>query len=463
MNRFACIFSALLCLGLLTTQVRGQHLNRRSNFGFQPLPLSDSLAEATGLPSTEGVLVGQVMPNSTFSSAGVAPGDIVLELNGMKITGWNDLPVAKQEMWGGKKVEMVVWRKGKRKSLTGTAVAIPRESSDRWQVEYDEVAFDGGYLSMIVTRPFSEGPHPTVYFIPGYTCATVDNLPGLHPYRKLLDSLAGLNYVVVRLEKPGMGDGPNPCNCVETGFEKELAAFRAGWDHLLNYDFVDRERIFMFGHSMGGTEAPLLAADGDVNPLGIAVYGTVYQSWYEYILAMLRFQEPRMGEDFLVFESDMQEYTKMFYEHYVLNRPLAEIIDNPTWKSLLERDFALNESGDILYRRSFFWRELSQRNVVKAWAKIDAHVLSLYGEADLEVFNPESMRGIAQIVNAYHPGKAEFVTFPGTDHSMIEVGSMEEGIALRGTPEYRRYLMERYNYDIVQTLHKWMQRVMAEG
>lgn len=456
------ILSLFLLLGLTVQPLFGQHLKRKANFGFQPLPLSDSLAQAQGLKEG-GVLVGQVFPGTSFGNAGVQSDDILLAVNGHAIRGWADMTAAKEDLWGGTPLDIEVWRKGKRKRLKGTAVAKARETSDRWRVEYDEVAFDGGYLSMIVSRPKTPGPHPTIYFIPGYTCATVDNMSALHPYRKLLDSLAGLGYAIVRLEKPGLGDGPNPCNCTEIGFDKELAGFRAGWEHLVQYDFVDRERIFMLGHSMGGTEAPLLAAEDDIQPLGVAVYGTVYQSWYEYILAMLRFQMPRSGSQYLALEADIHEYTRLFYEHYVLDKPIQEILKNKHWKTLLERDFELNDQYDILYRRAWFWRELSQRSIVTAWANVDAHVLSMYGEADFEVFNPASMSGIADIVNQSHPGKGRYVSFPGTDHSMIQVGSMEKGVALKGSPEYRRYLMENYNYEVVQTLHQWMQEIMQKS
>ncbi|MEM7039214.1 MAG: hypothetical protein AAF570_19720, partial [Bacteroidota bacterium] len=195
-------------------------------------------------------------------------------------------------------------------------------------------------------------------------------------------------------------------------------------------------------------------------PRGIAVYGTFYQSWYEYILAMLRFQEARTGEDYLAFEADMEEYTKLFYKHYVEMEPLDKIISNPKWKALLERDFALTPQGDILYRRSVFWRELAGVPPAKAWAQLDAHVLSIYGEADFEVFNPASMSEIARIVNNYHPGKGTYKFLEGTDHSMIKVGSMDKGLELRGSPEYRNYLMNHFNYEVVTTLHEWIQNVL---
>jgi pimeloyl-ACP methyl ester carboxylesterase len=270
-----------------------------------------------------------------------------------------------------------------------------------------------------------------------------------------------LGHIVYRVEKPGMGDGPSPCNCETTGFEKEMDVFEAGYKKLLTYNWAEQDRIFIVGHSMGGVQAPLLTTRGDYRPKGIAVYGTVFQTWYEYILMMLRFQEPRTDEAYLTFEADMQEYIKLFYEHYVQFKPLAEITKNPKWKALLERDFLLDDQGNILFRRWDYWQEIARHTLADAWAKTDAHVLSMYGEADFEVFDSFSMSEIARIVNHSHPGHGKYVLVSGTDHGMIEVGSMDKGLELRGKPEYRDYYLNHFNWQIITEIDTWIRAVMA--
>lgn len=79
----------------------------------------------------------------------------------------------------------------------------------------------------------------------------------------------------------------------------------------------------------------------------------------------------------------------------------------------------------------------------------------MFGEADFEVFDAFSMEEIARIVNHYHPGKGKFVMIPGTDHGMIEVGSMAKGLELRNKPEYRDYYNKRFNYKIVTEIDQW--------
>lgn len=462
MKRILLLSLALLLACGAFAQMK--HLKRRGMLGIRPFEVNDSIAKAHKLKRTEGVLVGQVFPNTSFSEMGAEAGDIILQVNTHPIRGFAELRRAGSELWGGDPISVTLWRDGKEKKLKGKVVGMaPTAGTDKYDVEYGEVAFDGGYLRSIVSTPKEAGPHPAIYFIPGYTCASVDILSPIHPYRKLFDSLSTMGYVLYRIEKPGTGDGPSPCQCMETGFDKELTVFEAGYRDLLKRKDIDPNNVFLFGHSMGGVQAPLLAAMDEFNPKGVAVYGTVFQTWYEYILNMLRFQEPRQGEDYVEFEKDMQEYTKLLYEHYVLMKPLEQIISNPRWKALLERDFLLNEDGDILFRKSFFWRELAAVNLTEAWAKTNAHVLSLYGEADFEVFNEFSMSEIARIVNTYHPGKGKYVKVEKTDHSMIRSGTMEEAVQVRGTPAYRQLLMNNFNYDIITILDDWIKEVRRGG
>lgn len=452
---------ALLACGLLiSSQIQAQHLRRRAFYGFQVQEISDSLAKLHQIQ--QGILIQNLATNGSFSKIGVLEKDILIAIDSKPISEISSSTKILASKFEGDQIELRISRmkgkKAKQISLSGQILGVAKEQSNaKYSVEYGEAPFQNGYLRTITILPKSPGPHPIIYFIPGYNCFSIDNMNPIHPYRRMFDSLANLGNIVYRVEKPGMGDGPSPCNCTETGFETELEAFTAGYKNLLKQEFASEDRIFLFGHSMGGIEAPLMVANNNFHPKGIAVYGTVFQTWYEYILNMLRFQEPRTDEAYIPFENDMQEYIKLFYAHYVEFKPLEEVIRNQKWKELLERDFLLDEEGNLLFRKAEFWQEIAKHTLTEAWAKTEAHVLSMFGEADFEVFNAFSMQEIARIVNAYHPENGTFVEIKGTDHSMIEVGSMDEGLALRGNPAYRDFFRNRFNYQIITTLNEWIQ------
>ncbi len=441
------------------------HLRRKCFLGMQPLPVSDSLSKVIGLPG--GVSIGSIAPGGTLQSIGAQPNDILMRLNEQAVQSW-DGPLHLPTLFEGDAIVAEVWRsngkKGKLITLKGTVKGVALEKGTaKYDVAYGEAPFEGGYLRTIAMLPKTPGPHPIIYFIPGYNCFSIDRMNPQHPYPRMFDSLAALGNIVYRVDKPGMGDGPSPCDCEETGFEKELSVFEAGYQNLLRQPWAAEDRIFMVGHSMGGIQAPLLTTKANCHPKGIAVYGTVYQTWYEYILMMLRFQEPRTDEAYLSFEQDMAEYVQLFYEHYVRFKPLSEITANPRWKALLERDFALDAEGNILFRKAEYWQEIARHTLTEAWAHTDAHVLSIFGEADFEVFDAFSMSEIPRIVNAYHPGHGTFATLPGTDHGMIHVGSMQKGLDLRGKPEYREYFLHQFDYKLVTTLQAWIEGVMKAG
>src|SRR5690348_6203948 len=67
-----------------------------------------------------------------------------------------------------------------------------------------------------------------------------------------------------------MGDSEGP-PCTRVAFEAEVAGYRAGLERLLGFDFVDRERIFLVGHSLGAAVAPLVASGSEV--AGFIVFG----------------------------------------------------------------------------------------------------------------------------------------------------------------------------------------------
>ena len=67
---------------------------------------------------------------------------------------------------------------------------------------------------------------------------------------------------------------------------------------------VDADRVFIFGHSMGGVMAPLLAADVPVR--GIIVYGTIARTWTEYWLENLRRQMELADADPSAIDRDLR-------------------------------------------------------------------------------------------------------------------------------------------------------------
>ena len=308
----------------------GQNIERRASFGIR---IGQSLPEQ----SPPGVPVEAVLQKSTAAAIGVQPGDVILNANGQRLEQVQDLFAVRQNLRAGEKLKLIIWRNGKEIKRSGKAKGVPYETSPSSTVLYEEVAYKEGWLRLIANKPLKEGKHPTIFFIPGYTCAGVDNLSAIHPYRKLIDSLVNLGYGFIRVEKPGMGDNVNTGDCFQLGFDNEMAAYETAYKTLGKYDWIDQDNIFIVGHSMGGIYAPILASK--VPAKGLIVYGTTHITWVEYLLQMLRFQNPLLGEDPIGTDQDMHLLYQMLYEHYYQGKSSKELYKNPDYKTILRTGF----------------------------------------------------------------------------------------------------------------------------
>ncbi len=437
-------------------------LPRAASFGMYAGSLSDSAAKAAGLPQKKGIVVNWIRPNTTEAAAGLKQGDILLSINGEGFQTVTDFLTNERVagLRGGDSVRYEVWRNYESVTLRVKAISKPREEYDEALVEYGSIPFRSGYLSTILVTPRGAGPHPVVYLIPGYNCASYDWMPEHHPYRRILDSLIKLGYAVFRCEKTGMGDCQGTPNCFDSDFLTEQEAFETGFEKLTNSPKIDRNNIFIFGHSLGGINAPLLAEKAKIR--GLIVYGTSHLPWSEYLVQMLRFQNPRLGIDRETNENDMRIYHDFLHDHYVLQRSLGQLSANKEYVRLLERDFQYEGTNMLFQRREEYWQQIHQLELSKAWANLDCKVLSVFGEADFEALNSFSHEEIIRIVNHNHPGNGTYKLLPGTTHGFTKVGSMEDGIAAQQDGSISRLSKTNFNYDFVTMMDEWMRSVMEE-
>ncbi|HNX21642.1 MAG TPA: hypothetical protein PKG88_04695, partial [Bacteroidales bacterium] len=94
---------------------------------------------------------------------------------------------------------------------------------------YESIPFKDGFLTIIINKPKKTGKMPGLLFIPGYTCSSIDGLSEKHPYGRIVRSYADSGYVVVRVEKSGLGDNQNTVDCSLTNLYDEVACFQAGY------------------------------------------------------------------------------------------------------------------------------------------------------------------------------------------------------------------------------------------
>ena len=92
----------------------------RGWLGVSPQQIEKELAEAMDLPGTDGILIGEVIPNSPAEEAGLKEGDVITEFNKTKITGLQQFRFLVAETPPNKKVEVKIIRNRDKKTMNVT-------------------------------------------------------------------------------------------------------------------------------------------------------------------------------------------------------------------------------------------------------------------------------------------------------------------------------------------------------
>ncbi|MBN1998341.1 DegQ family serine endoprotease [candidate division KSB1 bacterium] len=80
--------------------------------------VDDDMAQAFEMEKAGGALVQRVVNDSPAQKAGIEPGDIILEVEGTEITDSNHLTNLIAGYEPGTKVDMTIWREGKKKEIS---------------------------------------------------------------------------------------------------------------------------------------------------------------------------------------------------------------------------------------------------------------------------------------------------------------------------------------------------------
>lgn len=303
------------------------------------------------------------------------------------------------------------------------------------QTEYGSlVTSDGFRLRTIVTRPAgATRPMPAILLAQWVSCGSID-VPADRP--SLLREIAEQSGMVfLRVERAGTGDSEGP-PCSALDYDTEVRHYREALDRLVRHPWVDRNRIVIFGNSLGATTAPLIAQGRTV--AGIVVQGGGAVTYLERMINFDRLYLERSGR--YCPEQIHEEMLKRiaFHVEYLLGRKTPDQIvrERPHLAGVWEGIRGAAEAPPH-YGRPYAWHwQAAAKNFLQAWAGIEAPVLVLHGEYDQ--FEPRHGHElIADTINRLRPGSATFVEIPRADHELELYASPEDAYAYRNA-EVRR-------------------------
>lgn len=329
--------------------------------------------------------------------------------------------------------------------------AKPLVSLPRLETEYGVVRTSEGIrLRSILTRPTgSHGRLPAILLAQWVSCGSLD-FPA--DRQNLLRDIAEQSGMVfVRIERAGTGDSEGPA-CSALDYDTEVRHYREAFDQLARHPWVDPERIVIFGSSLGGTTAPLIAEGKKV--AGIAVQGGGAVTYLERMIAFDRLYLERSGK-----YSPGQVHEEMmrripFHVEYLVNGKNPEQIarERPelagVWQSIRGGAEAPQHYG-----RPYAWhQQAAKKDFLEAWTKTESPVLVIYGEYD-QFETRHGHQVIADTVNKLRAGSATFIEVPKADHEIELYASAEDAYAYRN-PTVRREML-------VRPLLDWARRVTA--
>lgn len=438
---------SVISLALLATAALSQELPRRGALGLQMAPLSADEAKSLGLKA--GVKASTILPGLTAEALKLAPNDVLISLNRKAISTTADVTGVLRTMRAGENLIAVVNRGGKTVTLQAALVEKPKQKGEGIDVVYTHVVSKGNRIRVIATHPKGAGPFPTLFVIGGIGSYSMDGEFRSVPYGNILEPISKAGYAIVRTEKPGQGDSDGPAY-TDLLFNDELDAYIQSLRMVKTLPFVDKSKIAIFGHSMGGAFGPLVGAAEQVK--GIASCATMYKSWIEYNLENERRQMALAGATGPEIDAHQVQLSQIL--HYTYNDQLlpAQIIKkNPKLKAAVTDTFPDGKTYSGVGLR--FFQQLSLKNLPEAWAKTNCNVLSLWGEYDF-ISTGWDQEEIANCVNAVKPGFGEFRLLKNADHGFFNTTSFKDSMTKWGKPG------NVHNPEVTSVLLEWLGRVL---
>ena len=376
-------------------------------------------------------------PDSVLEKAGLRIGDRIVAMDGRPLTDASAFASIFREVRAGDRIRIDALRGNEMLTVDIRAPTMREETIEGLVVRYGEARSERGYrVRTYTTRPaMARGRLPVVVFIPWLSCDAVEAPfgPRTDGWARMLNVvMRGVPAQFVRIEKPGVGDSEGP-DCGVADLDHDLAAFRAGIRAALADPGVDPQRLILFGGSIGGALAAVLAQE--FSPGGMVVAGGFARTWYEHILGHERRRLTLSGKS----PAEVNAAMKLFAQLYALvlleaQTPRQAVAAKPelgkVWYGAPEQQFG---------RPTRYYQQVQGLDVEGAWARVQVPTLVLWGDYDW-IMGRDDQERITAIVGARDPTLATFVVRHGMNHHfdvfasprdafVEENGTFDEGAA----------------------------------
>ena len=400
-------------LSLITLVVYILLLSVIFQINAQELPRRATWQASIGYPSGKpGAPIKSIEKGSPLQKSGLQEGDIILKVNGITADSGESWTTIYNSIRSNSDTYLVVRRGSKVFERTVRLNEVGREKHSDLDTKYETVTSDYDIdQSAIITIPKQEkDKYPAIFMVQGLSCSTIENYEGRQGnYPKMINGLVEESgMVMMRVEKPGVGDSEG--DCASTDFVTELEGYRAALRALKSKDYVDTTKIVIYGASMGSALAPVLA--NEFNLAGVISDGTFFKTWFEHMLEIERRLRQMEGDNEAIVVRKMNEvFIPLYYEMLIKKRSYEEIIND--YPAIAKEVY--HPMNHMYGRPLSYYQQLQDFDLASAWKNIKVPVRILRGENDWIMSDFDNTMIIDVLDKAGHKDH-KLVRYPGLDH-----------------------------------------------
>lgn len=392
-----------------------------------------------------GVEVVRVTPEGAGARAGVCPGDRIEFVNDREIAEARELVPYLRTLHAGSPLVFGVDRRGEKLTLIGECIPLPVERITFADVVLDHVVVGDHRRRVILTTPSTgAAPYPTILYLPGLGTSSCElSEDPDEPLRKLLEGFSAAGFATLRVERSGTGDSEGPPISTTNLFD-DVAAYRAALEFLQQQTLV--KDVFLFGHSVGGMIAPLLAGEG-ANISGVIVFGTSSLRWVDCLVSATRRQKRLAGMSGDELDDYVAAWEKMHQEVCRGGYLPWQVFERFPELGWIEGSACRGET--MFGRHATFFQQLERLDLAALWKTVHCKVLVMHGEFDWAC-GPDEGRGLAETIRQVDAERATFVELSAVGHDKRRHATIEES--------YANPRLGCWDERIVETAVEWLRR-----
>lgn len=283
-------------------------------------------------------------------------------------------------------------------------------------------------LAGTLLLPSTAGKHPAILFLQG------SGPEGRWANRWLAQKFVGAGFVALIFDKRGVGQSTGDWQKV--GFDALADDGAAGVRFLQTQPEVDPKLVGIYGHSQGGTITPLVANKaGDLAFIIASAAGGISPAEVERYSIENNIGVPTLP-------ADQQAAAKAYVDTFIGVAYRGE--DRGKLDALAEADKSQSWYFDPPPPDNSYWamsRQISGFDPARAWRKVKAPVLLVYGLKDERVPPRQSASAIDKALKIGHDEKAMTRFFPQADHTFALVSPAKTGGWPQHQPDYASLLV----------------------